>query len=89
MAAGTAQKAEDVIQQVLSSPYTRIPLYKGEPDNIIGVLHAKELLRAVHSASPQLASVGRARKRYAPSAGLRLHHVKTTAQAAKSRPGGS
>jgi len=34
-----------VIDEILSSPYTRIPLWRGEPDNIVGVLHAKNLLR--------------------------------------------
>ena len=29
------------------SPYTRIPIYSGTPDNIIGILHAKELFRTL------------------------------------------
>ena len=37
----------EIIQAVLSSQYTRLPLWKGEPDNIVGVLHAKDLLRAL------------------------------------------
>jgi Mg2+/Co2+ transporter CorB len=32
---------------VLSSQFTRLPLYRGDPDNVIGVLHAKALLREV------------------------------------------
>jgi Mg2+/Co2+ transporter CorB len=40
---------EDLVRQVLDSPHTRIPLWRNEPDNIIGVLHAKGLLRALHS----------------------------------------
>ena len=35
----------EIIDQVLNSPYTRIPLWRDEQDNIIGVLHAKSLLR--------------------------------------------
>lgn len=35
----------EIIDQVLNSPYTRIPLWRDEQDNIIGVLHAKALLR--------------------------------------------
>jgi len=42
-----SQPADEVIAQVLASPYTRIPLWRDEPDNIVGILHAKELLRAV------------------------------------------
>lgn len=39
-----------VVKQVLASPYTRLPLWRGETENIIGVLHAKDLLRAIESA---------------------------------------
>jgi Mg2+/Co2+ transporter CorB len=42
------QPVDDVVQQVLNSPYTRLPLWRDRPDNIVGVLHAKALLRAVH-----------------------------------------
>ncbi|TVR99432.1 MAG: HlyC/CorC family transporter [Rhodospirillales bacterium] len=38
---------EAVVSQVLASPYTRIPLWRDQPDNIVGVLHAKVLLRAI------------------------------------------
>jgi len=38
-----------IIAEVLASPYTRIPLWQGEPDNIAGVIHAKALLRAVQA----------------------------------------
>ena len=38
---------EDIIDTVLKSPFTRIPLWEGDPENIIGVLHAKDLLRAL------------------------------------------
>ncbi len=39
-----------IVEEVLKSPYTRIPLWREEPDNIVGVLHAKALLRAVQQA---------------------------------------
>ncbi|MFN4088533.1 MAG: HlyC/CorC family transporter [Alphaproteobacteria bacterium] len=39
----------EIVEQVLASPFTRIPLWRDTPDNIVGVLHAKGLLRAVHS----------------------------------------
>src|SRR5690606_11095371 len=32
-----------------ASPYTRLPLWREEPDNIVGVLHVKALLRAVQA----------------------------------------
>jgi len=40
----------DIIEQVAASPYSRIPLWRDQPDNIVGVLHAKNLLRAIESA---------------------------------------
>jgi len=36
-----------IVEQIVDLPYTRIPLWRGEPDNIVGMLHAKELLRIV------------------------------------------
>lgn len=41
---------ETLVEQVLKSPYTRLPLWQGQSDNILGVVHAKELLRAVREA---------------------------------------
>jgi Mg2+/Co2+ transporter CorB len=41
--------ASQIVEQVVESPYTRIPLWRNDPDNIIGVLHAKALLRQVHA----------------------------------------
>ena len=38
------------MREAIASPYTRMPLYRGEPDNIVGVLHAKDLLRAYVAA---------------------------------------
>ena len=38
-----------IIQQVLDSEHTRIPLWKGNQDNIIGVLHTKALLRMLRN----------------------------------------
>ena len=43
----------EIIDQVASSPYTRIPLWRERPENIIGVVHAKALLRAILSAGGQ------------------------------------
>lgn len=35
----------DLVDQVLNSPYTRLPVWEGDTDNIIGVIHAKIMLR--------------------------------------------
>lgn len=41
------QPAEDIIMKALSSAHTRLPLYRGEREEIVGILHAKDLLRAI------------------------------------------
>jgi Mg2+/Co2+ transporter CorB len=40
----------EIVDSALASPFTRLPLWRDEPDNIIGVLHAKSLLREVRAA---------------------------------------
>lgn len=39
----------EIVTRVLDCPHTRVPLFSGDPDNIIGVLHAKGLLREVQN----------------------------------------
>lgn len=38
---------QDIIDEILKSQYTRMPLWREEPENIVAVLHAKELLIAL------------------------------------------
>ena len=40
--------AQDILAQILQSQHTRLPLYRGDHENIVGVIHAKDLLRAMH-----------------------------------------
>lgn len=40
---------ETILDEAMESPYTRIPLYRGSQDEIIGILHGKALLRAIRS----------------------------------------
>ncbi|MBM3565975.1 MAG: CBS domain-containing protein, partial [Alphaproteobacteria bacterium] len=41
------QPIETIVEQVLASPHSRFPLWRENPDNIVGILHAKDLFRAV------------------------------------------
>lgn len=41
----------DILQAVLDSPHTRLPLFRGERENVVGVIHAKDVLRAVHRSA--------------------------------------
>ena len=38
----------DILNQCLESRHTRLPVFKEDPENIIGVIHAKDLLRAMY-----------------------------------------
>ena len=40
---------EDVVNAVIASPVTRLPLWRDKPENIVGILHVKDLLRALHA----------------------------------------
>jgi magnesium and cobalt exporter, CNNM family len=49
--------AEEVVKEVLAAEVTRVPLWKGRPENIVGVLHVKDLLRAVQGVDGDLGKV--------------------------------
>ncbi len=48
---------ETIVRAVLAAPVTRIPLWRGSPENIVGVLHAKDLLRAIQASDGDLTKV--------------------------------
>ena len=48
-AAGNAP-ADKIIAEALASPFTRLPVWVDEPENIVGVIHVKDLLRAIQAA---------------------------------------
>jgi Mg2+/Co2+ transporter CorB len=48
---------EVCVKAVLESPYTRMPVWRGSTDNIIGVLHAKDLLRALAEPDSDAAKI--------------------------------
>ena len=50
-------RAEDIVQAVLAAPVTRVPLWRDSPENIVGVLHAKDLLRVIQAAHGDLSTV--------------------------------
>ncbi len=43
------ERPREIVEAVLSTGVTRLPLWRGSPDNVIGVLHAKDFLRALHA----------------------------------------
>jgi Mg2+/Co2+ transporter CorB len=48
--ADVGETADKVIERVIIETVTRIPLWRGTPENIVGILHVKDLLRAIEAA---------------------------------------
>ncbi len=48
---------DNVIREILAAPVTRIPLWSGKPENIVGILHAKNLLKALQAANGDVARI--------------------------------
>jgi len=44
------QPASTLVETALTSPHTRLPLYKDDPENIVGILHVRDLARALHQS---------------------------------------
>jgi Mg2+/Co2+ transporter CorB len=48
---------EAVVREILQSPYTRMPVWRISNDNIVGVVHAKDLLRALHEVQNDFSKI--------------------------------
>jgi Mg2+/Co2+ transporter CorB len=51
------EPAEEIVREVLAAPVTRLPLWRGSPENIVGILHSKDLLRAIQAADGDAAKI--------------------------------
>jgi len=51
------ESPEALVNAVIASPVTRIPLWRDNPENIVGVLHVKDLLRALHAVDGDASKV--------------------------------
>jgi Mg2+/Co2+ transporter CorB len=47
----------ELVTGALEAPYTRVPLYQGEPENIVGILHSRDLARAIAAAEGDIESL--------------------------------
>lgn len=45
---------DDLVKMAVSTMHSRIPLWRGEPDNIIGVLHVKNLIKIMREQKSEL-----------------------------------
>ncbi len=50
-------RPEDIVNAVIAAPVTRLPLWREKPENIVGVLHVKDLLRALHAVDGDASKV--------------------------------
>ncbi len=41
------ESADAIVRKALASPHTRLPLFRGDQEEIVGILHVKDLLRAI------------------------------------------
>jgi len=48
---------EELVERAMASPHTRIPVWRDEPDNIVGVIHARDMLRALGAAQGNAAAI--------------------------------
>ena len=48
---------EQIVKDLLASGHTRLPLWKDDQDNVIGVLHAKDVLKALSRADGDISSL--------------------------------
>jgi Mg2+/Co2+ transporter CorB len=48
---------EQAVREILEAPVTRIPLWSGKPENIVGILHAKNLLKALQNVEGDVSRV--------------------------------
>lgn len=61
-----SEPIDQAIPAALKSKFTRLPMHNGDPENIIGILHAKDLLRALWDAEGDAAKVDLAQIARAP-----------------------
>jgi Mg2+/Co2+ transporter CorB len=57
VAINAADPPEKIVADVLAAPYTRLPLWRETPQNIVGVLHAKSLLRALAAVEGDVSKI--------------------------------
>ncbi len=56
-----ADPVDRIVDEILANPYTRVPLWQGQPENIIGIVHVKDLLRALKAVDNDATRINIAR----------------------------
>src|SRR5262249_24371574 len=52
-----AAPLERVIDEILATPYSRVPVWENEPENIVGIVHAKDLLKQLRRLGGDAAKI--------------------------------
>ncbi len=55
--ANAADPPTKILDEALSRPVTRMPLWQGTPENIVGILHLQDLFRATYAAGNDPAKI--------------------------------
>ncbi len=77
---------DEILNQLQNSPHTRLPLYRDNLDNIVGIIHARKLIRILSSDRFDRDSLcDLAREPYFVPEGTPLHMQLLNFQAAKRR----
>lgn len=48
---------DELVREVLKTEFTRVPMWREKPENIVGVLHAKDVLRAIRASEGDLSRI--------------------------------
>ena len=57
IAVNVGDSPEEAVAAVLAAPVTRVPLWRDKLENIVGILHAKDLLHALHKVDGDASKV--------------------------------
>ena len=49
--------SEQIVDTILNGPVTRVPLWRDSPENIIGIVHARDILRGMQQAGGDAARI--------------------------------
>jgi Mg2+/Co2+ transporter CorB len=57
LSVNAGEPPEKIVDDILASPYTRVPLWQEDPENIIGIVHTKDVLRLMKAVGGDVAKI--------------------------------
>jgi CBS domain containing-hemolysin-like protein len=58
VAVETSASLDQVLDMVVRHGFSRIPVYRGKPDEIVGIVYAKDVLREIHALGDRARALG-------------------------------